>query len=161
MTSYTSKHPEIHHIHSTGSRSYNEMREEFEKLGLDKCPNLELVDYIYDMQDQMAAADLVINRAGAMLLSELAMMKKPAILIPSPNVTDNHQYKNAKVLSDAGAAVLIEETELKDGSLADIIEKLLEDRAKREQMSENFGKFAVKDSNLIIYDEIKKHCNIK
>lgn len=161
MKSYTSKHPEIHHIHSAGNRNYNEVRAEFEAAGLDKFSNLELVDYIYDMPNQMAAADLVINRAGAMLLSELAMMQKPAILIPSPNVTDNHQYKNAKVLSDAGAAVLIEEADLTSGVLSKNVADLFEDSKKREQMSANFGKFAIKDSNLIIYDEIKKHCNIK
>lgn len=161
MKRYTSKHPEIHHIHSTGAGNYEAVRAEFEDAGLDRFENLELVDYIYDMPNQMAAADLVINRAGAMLLSELAMMKKPAILIPSPNVTDNHQYKNAKVLSDAGAAVLIQESELTEGFLADTVAELLENRVKREQMSENFGKFAIKDSNIRIYNEIKKHCNMK
>lgn len=75
----------------------------FHDFGLEKYPNLELCEYIYDMPLKMAAADLVINRAGAITLSELAVQKKPCILIPSPNVTDDHQYKNAKVLEDAGA----------------------------------------------------------
>lgn len=161
MRDYTSKHPEINHIHSAGSGNYEQLKAKFVEMGLDKYPNLELVDYIYDMPLRVAAADLVINRAGAMLISELAMMGKPAILIPSPNVTDNHQYKNAKVLADANAAVMIEESELGSVSLSQTVESLLSDRQKRASMSENFKKFAIPDSNLIIYNEIKKRCNTK
>ncbi|MBQ8896673.1 MAG: hypothetical protein IJY88_07785, partial [Clostridia bacterium] len=80
----------------------------FTSGGLEKAENIKLLEYIYDMPIQMAAADVVISRAGAMTVSELSMQKKVSIMIPSPNVTNNHQYKNAKVLADAEAAVLIE-----------------------------------------------------
>ncbi|MBQ7821483.1 MAG: UDP-N-acetylglucosamine--N-acetylmuramyl-(pentapeptide) pyrophosphoryl-undecaprenol N-acetylglucosamine transferase, partial [Clostridia bacterium] len=94
MRDYTSKHPEILHLHATGSIEYEQTMKMYRENGLDKHSNIKVVEYIYDMPEQMAAADLVINRAGAMTLSELAILKKRALLIPSPNVTDNHQYKN-------------------------------------------------------------------
>ena len=108
MKEYTSKHPEILHVHATGAIEYEIAKKMFEDAGLDKCENIKLVEYIYDMPKQMAAADLVISRAGAMTLSELAGMHKPCILVPSPYVTANHQYVNAKTLADAGAAVLVD-----------------------------------------------------
>ncbi len=154
MAEFSSKHPEIHHLHQAGVINYDKTRAEFERLGLDKYDNLQLVDYIYDMPDRLAAADLVINRAGAMTISELACLKKPSILIPSPNVTDNHQYKNAKVLADADAIRMIEEADLADGVLSKNIEELLFDRERRQIMGENFGKFAIENANELIYDEI-------
>ncbi len=155
MRDYSAKHPEVHHLHQAGVGNYPAVKEEFDRLGLGQYPNLQLVDYIYDMPDRLAAADLVINRAGAMTISELALLKKPAILIPSPNVTDNHQYKNAKVLADAGAAVLLEESELREGLLADTVASLLSDRERRHRMAENFGRFSIKNANNLIYNEIK------
>ena len=79
------------------------------------------------MPVRMAAADVVINRAGAMTLSELALLGRASILIPSPNVTNNHQYKNAAVLRDAGAAMLFEEKDLTPGVLTGAVEKLCSD----------------------------------
>ena len=104
----------------------------------------------------MAAADVVISRAGAMTLSELALMNKASILIPSPNVTDNHQYKNAKVLADADAAVLIEERELIEGYFTDVVMDVLKDSEKRIMLSRNISKFADVDVNHRIFDEIIK-----
>ncbi len=161
MASFTSKHPDIHHLHQAGVINYKETRAEFEALGLDKFENIELVDYIYDMPERLAAADLVINRAGAMTISELAYLKKPSILIPSPNVTDNHQYKNAKVLADAGAIKLIEESDLNDNTLSCAVEEILLDREKRRIMGENFSQFAIKDANILIYNEILHLVNSK
>ncbi len=154
MAEFSSKHPEVHHLHQAGVINYEKTKAEFERLGLDRFENLELVDYIYDMPYRLAAADLVINRAGAMTISELAHLKKPSILIPSPNVTDNHQYKNAKVLSDAGAARLLAEEELTDGVLAKNVEELLLDREACREMGENFSSFAQKNANELIYNEI-------
>ncbi len=155
MRDFSSRHPEVHHLHQAGVGKYDEVQAEFKRLGLEKFPNLALVDYIYDMPDRLAAADLVINRAGAMTISELALLKKPAILIPSPNVTDNHQYKNAKVLADAEAVVLLEEEDLSEGRLAETVSSLLSDRERRKKMAENFGTFAKKNANILIYNEIK------
>lgn len=156
MKEYTSKHPEILHIHATGAIEYQVTKELFEKEGLDKFENLQLLEYIYDMPNKMAAADVVINRAGAMTLSEIALLGKASVLIPSPNVTNNHQYKNAHVLEKAGAAVLIEEKELGAGALTCAVKGLVEDDEKRSAMEKKVAAFAVDDAADKIYDYIMK-----
>ena len=119
-------------------------------------PQLRPGEYIYDMHTKMAAADVVICRAGAMTVSELSMMNKCAVMIPSPNVVDNHQYKNAKVLADADAVVLMEEKDVTAESLWKTLEGLLEDKDRREALERNIDAFAKSDVNDVIYDEIVK-----
>ena len=115
-------------------------------------------EYIYNMPELMAAADLVICRAGAITVSELAMSGKCVVFIPSPNVTNNHQYKNADVLRDAGAAELIEESGLDARPLAGVAAELLSPDGddRRETMSRNIRKFAVKDAGELIYKDMKR-----
>ncbi len=160
MREFTSKHPEVYHIHATGSIELELCTSQFKEMGLDKCENIELCEYIYDMPVRMAAADITINRAGAMTISELAATGKCSIFIPSPNVAENHQYKNAKVLSDAGAAALFEEKELTDGAkpLIEEVEKLLSDGGEklRAERSEKIRQFAVSDANKLIYNDLVK-----
>lgn len=160
MREFTSKHPEVYHIHATGAIEWELCGSQFREMGLDKCENIELVEYIYDMPTKMAAADLTINRAGAMTVSELAICGKSAIFIPSPNVAENHQYKNAKVLYDADAAGLFEEKDLTDGAkpLVAEVEKLLspEGEALAETRRRNIRQFAVPDSNKLIYNDLVK-----
>lgn len=160
MREFTSKHPEVYHIHATGSIELELCTSQFKEMGLDKCENIELCEYIYDMPVRMAAADITINRAGAMTISELAATGKCSIFIPSPNVAENHQYKNAKVLSDAGAAALFEEKELTDGAkpLIEEVEKLLSDGGDelRAERSEKIRQFAVSDANKLIYNDLVK-----
>lgn len=165
MREFTAKHPEVYHIHATGSIELELCTSQFKEMGLDKCENIELCEYIYDMPVKMAAADLTINRAGAMTISELAITGKAAIFIPSPNVAENHQYKNAKVLADAGASGLYEEKDLTDGAkpLIAEVEKLLSDEGEaiRNEMQEKIRQFAVPESNKLIYQDlcelVKKH----
>ncbi|MBE6626310.1 MAG: UDP-N-acetylglucosamine--N-acetylmuramyl-(pentapeptide) pyrophosphoryl-undecaprenol N-acetylglucosamine transferase [Ruminococcaceae bacterium] len=160
MKEFTSKHLEVYHIHATGAIENELMTSQFKEMGLDKFENIELCEYIYDMPLKMAAADLTINRAGAMTVSELAVTGKSAIFIPSPNVAENHQYKNAKVLYDADAAGLFEEKELTDGArpLVEKVAQLLTDEGEteRRKWSENIRQFAVADSNKLIYNDLLK-----
>lgn len=160
MREFTSKHPEVYHIHATGAIEKELCTSQFREMGLDKFENIELCEYIYDMPVKMAAADLTINRAGAMTVSELAMTGKSAIFIPSPNVAENHQYKNAKVLADADAAGLFEEKDLTDGAkpLVECVGKLLsrDGDETRAMWSRNVRQFAVPDSNKLIYNDIVK-----
>ncbi len=156
MKTYTSRHPEILHIHGTGAIEYEETKKMFLEAGLDKYDNLQLLEYIYDMPEKMAAADIVINRAGAMTLSEIAVLGRASVLIPSPNVTNNHQFKNADVLRRADACILIEEKELCDHALARAVESLIEDGDKRTRMEKNVEQFAVKDAAQRIYEYIEK-----
>ncbi len=159
MRDFTAKHPEVFHLHATGSIEKELCGGWFAEMGLDKYENIRLTEYIYDMPYQMAAADLIICRAGAMTVSELAMAGKCAVFIPSPNVTNNHQYKNAKVLVDAGAAALFEEKELESteaAPLTALTEQLLSPNgaAARQSMSEKIRAFAVPDANKRIYQDL-------
>ena len=156
MKRYSSKHPEVLHLHASGSIEYDVSKAAFEEAGLDKCENIKLVEYIFDMPLQLAAADLIVCRAGAMTVSELSAAGKSAIFIPSPNVTNNHQYKNAKVLADAGAALVYEESSRSDGFLSGKIEHLLSDAGERERLSmaEKIKRFSVKDANKLIFEDI-------
>ncbi len=106
------------------------------------------------MVDCMAACELVINRAGAITLAEIAALGKPSILIPSPNVSENHQYHNAAVLRDAGAAILIEEKDLTGQALYDAILSIVCDSRKRKSMSDAAQKLAHLNATAVICDEI-------
>lgn len=154
MRDFDRYHPEVLHIHATGRGRYDEFKKRFDEAGLSGCKNIELCDYLYDMPKKLAAADLVISRAGAMTVTEMARMKKPCVMIPSPYVTDNHQYKNAKVLSDAAAVLLLEEKELVGGRIVSEVKALLENAARRRAMSENISAFAGDDACELIYREI-------
>lgn len=154
MNEYDSKNPSVIHIHATGDIGRDTFNKSFLGSGLDMLGNVRVYDYINDMPTVMAAADVVICRAGAMTLSEISMMKKAAIFIPSPNVVDNHQFKNAKLLADNGAASVIEEKDLTVESLCREVSRLLEDETAREQYAKNVGKFANPAANKRIYDEI-------
>ena len=156
MRNYSSKDSDVMHYHSSGKANYDEMMTEYKSLGLDKCENVEVTSYIYDMSLKMAAADIVICRAGAMTLAELARLGSVALLIPSPNVTDDHQYKNAKVLEDMSAAVVIRENEFDGKIVSDTVRRLANDRVQREKMSENIGRFYDLQTNKKIYSEIER-----
>ena len=158
MREYTASHPETYHIHATGSIEWEAASAKFAEAGLDRYPNIDMREYIYNMPELMAAADLIICRAGAMTVSELAMSKKAAIFIPSPNVTNNHQYKNAKVLCDAEAAEMLEESALDSGALVGMVSKLLSPQSdeRRAAMGEAISAFAVRDANKRIYKEVKR-----
>lgn len=155
MRDYSATDRSIMHYHSRGRIAAEETCKLFEEYGLGDKKNIIMSDYIYNMPVLMAAADIVICRAGAMTLSEIAAMKKAAIVIPSPNVTDNHQYKNAKVLSDAGAAVLIEESELDKISIAKKVKELVDDPERRERMESKIPEFVRADASKLIYKEIR------
>ena len=145
------------HIHAYGS--YGDW---FPQLGEEKgtdiadCSNLDIRPYIDNMPTCMAAADLVICRAGAITLSEIQAMGKPAILIPSPNVAENHQYHNAMALVNAGAADIIEEKDLTGAALMRKTDKMLLNPEKLEKYSENSRKMAITDANERIYSVVKK-----
>jgi UDP-N-acetylglucosamine--N-acetylmuramyl-(pentapeptide) pyrophosphoryl-undecaprenol N-acetylglucosamine transferase len=125
------------------------------EYALNEKENIVLSDYIYNMPIVMAAADIVICRAGAMTLSEIAVMKKASVIIPSPNVTDNHQYKNAKILADADAAILIEEKNISGEALTKEISRLIDSPEIRSSLEHNIAGFAMEDVGRTIYKEIQ------
>lgn len=154
MQNCVAMHPEVVHWHAAGKRGYEALKSRFEEHGLDQSPNCRLFDYFYDMPYRMAAADLVISRAGAMTLSELAQLGKAAILVPSPNVVDDHQTANARALADRNAAVLIPETALSDGALTEAVIDLLSTRDRLRELQTNIHMFAGPDAGSLIWQEI-------
>ena len=152
MALISDKKTDYIHIHGA-SRDYESLTEKLKGKVSDK---IRVLKYIYDMPDVMAAADAVISRSGAMTLTEIAALGRASILIPSPNVTENHQYFNAKTYSDAGAAVLIEEKDLTGEYLFEELEKLMSDPYKIQSMEIAARSLAKPDSLSLIYDEIKK-----
>ena len=159
MKTFVSKHPKVLHLHATGKRDHAETLTEYEVQGLQAFENCQITEYIYDMSLRMAAADLVICRAGAVTLSELALLGKAAVLIPSPYVAENHQYHNAKTLADAGAALLVEESTLEEGTLQKALEQVAFSKEARERLEENIRSFADPDANRRIWEEILRLTN--
>lgn len=146
------------HVHATGSFGWKWMPQAVKEQGVDlpNHPKLELREYIYNMPQLMAAADLVICRAGAATISEVCACGVPCIMVPSPNVTDNHQEKNARVLERHGAAVVIREDECDGDSLYETAKALLQNPKQLEQMGRNAGKMAVVDAAEQIYAVIRQ-----
>lgn len=138
----------LQHIHGTGKSGYAAMTQALEAAGVPLCGDgIAVREYIDDMPRCMAAADLVICRCGAMTLSELPAAGKPAILIPSPYVAENHQYHNAMVLVEKGAAVCIEEKDLTADRLWQTVREITDDPARLQTMAENMRSAAVLDAD--------------
>ncbi len=149
------------HIHGAG-RDFAAMTRDLAAGGAGESLNgIEVREYIYDMPLVMAAADLVLCRAGASTVSELAAIAKPAVLVPSPNVTADHQTKNARVLSQAGGAVLLPEKDCSGEALYDTASRLLQDEVKRSDMARRLSAMAIPDANEKIYDTLKNLIGVK
>ena len=131
-------------IHSVGTRYFEDFMATLRQCAPDFARfGADVRKYIYDMPRVMAAADLILCRAGASTLSELAYMGKPVIIVPSPNVTNNHQEKNARVLEKAGGAKVFLEGEFDAPALMDTVRGLLGDSAQLEAMSQAMLSLAV------------------
>lgn len=146
------------HIHATGSYGWDWMPDHVKSLGVDleQCPGITMQEYIYNMPTLMAAADVVISRAGSSSLNEIGASGTPCIIIPSPNVTDNHQEKNARVLSDRGGAVLLLEKDCTGARLMEETAAILSDPEKQKQMRSALLSAVVLDSAEKICDIIKE-----
>lgn len=136
------------HIHAVGSFGWSWMPEFVQNKGVDisKTEDIRMVQYIYNMPTVVAAADVFIGRAGASTCNEIAASGTPCILIPSPNVTNNHQEMNARVLEQNGAASLILEKDCTAQRVFDELKALTEDKGKASAMREALLKIAVPDS---------------
>ncbi len=121
-----------------------------------KLEGVKIVPYIYNMEEVINACDLVIARSGAMTITEISIVGKPSIFIPLPNVSNNHQEYNAKVLQNVGAAEIIHNSDLTASSLNEEIEKIVASKEKMLQMGENARKVCVHDVEEKIYKEVKK-----
>ena len=122
-------------IFATGERNFEDIKETIKKENIKLQENVEIVSYIHNMDEVLNAADLVVCRSGAITVSELSALGKPAILIPSPNVTNNHQEYNARALSDNGAAITILEKDFNELSLKKAVNTILSSEKAQSEMS--------------------------
>lgn len=136
----------------TGEKDYQNIKENLK----DKTNSVQIYNFIEDMSSAYAACDLVVSRAGAITLSEITGCGKPAILIPYPYATAGHQKYNAQVLEKNGAAILIEEKELRQIKLLSKASELLKDEQKLKQMSHNSKKLGKPNALTEILDEIEQ-----
>lgn len=150
MENYSSKKESIRHLHATGKGNY---KKEYDTLFKEKS-GCKIVPFLENIATYMKAADVVICRAGAMTISELAASGAPAILIPSPNVADNHQMKNALALAEKNAAIVLCEDDLTEENLTEKIDLLTSDRRELLRMSKCISLFAKKDVVGKILEEI-------
>ncbi|MBR8538051.1 undecaprenyldiphospho-muramoylpentapeptide beta-N-acetylglucosaminyltransferase [Carboxylicivirga sediminis] len=142
---------DIQVIWQTGKLYYQEMKEQ---LPVELTSRVILTDFISRMDMAFAAADLVVSRAGASSISELAILGKPTVFVPSPNVSEDHQTKNAMALVDKDAAVLVRDAQV--NCLIDEAAKLLTDVQKLEMLAANIRKFAKPDAARDIAQEVLK-----
>ncbi|MBR4172964.1 MAG: UDP-N-acetylglucosamine--N-acetylmuramyl-(pentapeptide) pyrophosphoryl-undecaprenol N-acetylglucosamine transferase, partial [Clostridia bacterium] len=142
-------------LFGTGDRNYAKIAERIKNGEITIPESVKIVPYINNRSEAMAAADIVVSRAGAITVSEIAALKKPSILIPSPNVVRNHQEQNAREFEKNGAAEVITEKCLTSEKLYDIIKTILEDKDTLKRMSENAAKLARIDALQKIYSLIK------
>lgn len=138
---------DCYYLHATGKAGAGMIDEIKEKINLDANPQIMLREYINDMDRCLAAADIVICRAGASSLSEIQALGKPSILVPYPYAAENHQYYNAKTLADRDAAILIEEKDFTGERLLSEVEKLLADPKKLAEMGRNAKDMAILDAS--------------
>ena len=156
MLAQSAKEGKYQHIHGYGAHD-EKFLSECKEFGLDleKSPQIQVLTYIDNMPQCLSAADLVIGRAGAMTLSEIEAKAKASILIPSPNVAENHQFHNAMALVNRGAAEIIEEKDLTGELLWEKVQGILSDPERLRSLGENAGKMETLDANERIYRVIK------
>ncbi len=136
------------HIHAVGSYGWGWMPDLVKEKGVDleRAKSITMTEYVYNMPTVMAAADVVISRAGASTCNEIAASGTPCVLIPSPNVTDNHQEKNARALERSGGAVVVLEKDCSAQKIYDEIQTILEDSQRYKTMEKALFTMVVPDS---------------
>ena len=125
-------------------------------MNINNIENVKIVPYIYNMEEVMNACDLVVCRSGAMTITEISVVGKPAIFIPYPYATENHQEYNARVLEKVGAAKIILDKDLNSESLEKTIEEVVCNPNTLKQMGNNATKVAMPNVEEKIYEEIRK-----
>ena len=148
----------FHHIHATGNFGKEWMPQRVKNNGVDyeTVPELDIREYIYNMPTVLAAADVIIGRAGAATCNEIAAAGTPCILVPSPNVTNNHQEKNARVLEAGGGAVVVLEKECTPEKMYALVKNLMADEDRRSEMSRKLHTMVRLDSTQRICDIVQK-----
>jgi len=143
----------VFHVHSTGAYSMETFQRFAREYNVDeRCGNIKICEYIDDMPEHFAAADLIISRAGGLAISEIAASGRASVLIPSPNVTENHQFYNAMSLVNAGAALVFQEKDIEPESFADRLMALVNEPKSLQAMGEKAKQTAAPDAAHRIYN---------
>lgn len=144
-------------IWAAGPNQYENIKAKLEEdnINIENIENVKILPYIYNMEEVMNACDLVVCRSGAMTITEISVVGKPAIFIPFPFATENHQEYNARVLVNAGAAKIILDKDLNSEILENTIEGIITNKEILTQMGLNAEKVAVQKVEEKIYEEIK------
>lgn len=145
------KRHDVQIIWQTGKYYYNQAQKLHQENGANK--NLKVMAFISRMDLAYGIADVIVSRAGAGTISELCLIKKPVILVPSPNVTEDHQTKNAMALTQKNAAILVKDSQAKQ-QLIDEMYQLIDNENKCNELSKNIADMAIPDSASIIADEV-------
>ena len=150
----------FHHIHGAGKSGCPVLLDLLREKGVDlkDHPALQVREYIYDMAPVMRAADLVLCRAGASTISELTALGVPALIVPSPYVTNNHQEKNARVLEAAGGAVVLLEPDCSGQALFRAASGILHDQERRTAMENAMSALGIRDATERIYQTVLEIC---
>ena len=143
-------------VFGTGRWYYDDVMAELSRRGITPADNILIKNYIDDIDNYIASSDLIISRSGALSVAETLVSGKPSILVPSPNVTGNHQFFNAKAVADRGGAILIEEKDADPDLLRKIIAELRQDPSRLEEMGIKAREQAPVNTTEIIYQEIMK-----
>lgn len=146
----------VNHIHGYGKLGREKFPAMLKERGVDLSgsPQVTITEFIDNMDVCLAAADLLICRAGAITISEIEATGKPAILVPSPNVTANHQYHNALTLSSKGGALLLEEKDYSKEKITGMVKELYDHPEKLQELSEHASSLAILDTAKRVYDTI-------
>lgn len=156
LMKYEIERGDCYHIHSVGARDYPDFMKALADSGIDpKSGCLDIREYITDMPDALASADLVIARAGASTIFEIAAAGKGSILIPCPGVTENHQYHNAMALKKVGGALVYEQEYMTAETLIREVARLFSNSSELLQMGVNARSAAYPNSEQLIYNAVK------
>lgn len=141
-----------------GPKNYDAIKTELENknISINNINNIKIVPYIYNMEEAINCADLLVCRSGAITITEVAKIGKPAIFVPLPNVSNNHQQKNAEVLEKIGAAKIISDLEITAENLNNMIKNIISEPEKMENMGRKAQMIDVPEVEQKIYSEIKK-----
>ena len=145
-------------IWATGPKQFDNIKQELasKNINIDNVKNAKILPYIYNMEEIMNISNIIVARSGAMTITEISNLGKPSILIPLPNVSQNHQLYNAKVLENVGASKIILNDDLKKENLEYELEKIIENPELMHKMEEKAYSKSVKNVQEKIYREIKK-----
>lgn len=160
MDGYARRHPETLFVHACGKSGYPDFMRRATECGVAALHNTVISEFLYGMPLWIAAADTVICRAGASTVSELATVGRASILIPSPNVTGDHQYKNARAMGESGGAFVLCETPEELAKIPELLDTVLSDRRLRENMEISAKRLAPRENAAdVIAKELYESCS--